>query len=81
MISNKHQFIKRPNIIHKRRLPAAKLMKPSSSAEPPPANDKVFEFETTISVSLDTNGYMMTIILISQIIIFGMVLYSRSVNE
>ena len=44
-------------------------------------SDKVFEFETTISVSLDTGGYMMTIILISQIIIFGMVLYSRSLNE
>ena len=43
--------------------------------------DPVFEFETKVSVSLDSNGYLMTIILISQIIIFGMVLYSRSLHD
>lgn len=44
-------------------------------------DDPVFEFETKVSVSLDSNGYLMTIILISQIIIFGMVLYSRSLHD
>ena len=44
-------------------------------------SNPVFEFETNISVSLDSNGYLLTIILISQIIIFGMVLYSRSLHD
>ena len=43
--------------------------------------EAVFEFETKISVSLDSSGYLMTIIFISQIIIFGMVLYSRSLHQ
>ena len=42
---------------------------------------KVFEFETTISVSLDSGGYLMTIILISQLLVFGMFLYSRTVTD
>ena len=42
---------------------------------------KVFEFETTISVSLDSGGYLMTIILLSQLIVFGMFLYSRTVTD
>ena len=45
------------------------------------SSEAVFEFETTVSVSLDSGGYLMTIILISQIIVFGMFLYSRTLKE
>ena len=43
--------------------------------------EPVFEFETRVAVSLDSSGYLMTIIFISQIIIFGMALYSRSLHS
>ena len=67
----------KPNIFNKRYPKYSKKEKIPS----PDGNDPVFEFETKVSVSLDSNGYLMTIILISQIFIFGMVLYSRSLNE
>ena len=43
--------------------------------------EPVFEFETRVAVSLDSSGYLMTIIFISQIIILGMALYSRSLHS
>ena len=68
-----------PNILKKRYSKFRKEEK--KVAIPPDEDDPVFEFETKVSVSLDSNGYLMTIILISQIIIFGMVLYSRSLHD
>ena len=44
-------------------------------------SEAVFEFESKISVSLDSGGYLMTVILLSQIIVFGMFLYARTLNE
>ena len=69
----------KPNILKRRylniRKEDRKIVKSQDKENP------VFEFETKVSVSLDSNGYLMTIILISQIIIFGMVLYSRSLHD
>ena len=44
-------------------------------------SEAVFEFESTISVSLDSGGYLMTIILLTQVVVFGMFLYARTLNE
>ena len=68
-----------PNILKKRYSEFRKEEK--KVALPQHDDDPVFEFETKVSVSLDSKGYLMTIILISQIIIFGMVLYSRSLHD
>ena len=68
-----------PNLLKKRH---SSLLKKDKEAElARDEEEPVFEFETKVSVSLDSNGYLMTIILISQIIIFGMVLYSRSLHD
>lgn len=81
--SNKSSFSKTllKSALRKRKLKSKSKSYSKKTSNNDASLDKVFEFETTISVSLDTSGYMMTIILISQIIIFGMVLYSRSLNE
>ena len=46
-----------------------------------PKTKPVFEFETNISISLDGTGYALTLLLVSQIIIFGMVIFAGVFNE
>lgn len=62
--------------LRKPHIDALQYTKSSENSE-----EAVFEFETTVSVSLDSGGYLMTIILISQIIVFGMFLYNRALSE
>ena len=69
----------KPNILKRRYLKIQKEDRKIVQSQD--KENPVFEFETKVSVSLDSNGYLMTIILISQIIIFGMVLYSRSLHD
>lgn len=83
-VSSRNNFRKttgkiKPNVLGRRY---SKLRKEDKKIyQSKDEEDPVFEFETKVSVSLDSNGYLMTIILISQIIIFGMVLYSRSLHD
>ena len=86
VVKKRQGFVSEYDVLTKsRRLTLTKATKPRAvyRNKSPKKGDNVpvFEFETNISVSLDSNGYLLTIILISQIIIFGMVLYSRSLND
>ena len=71
----------KPTVKSRKRYVARYRAAPQQVSSAGKEEEPVFEFETRVAVSLDSSGYLMTIIFISQIIIFGMALYSRSLHS